>query len=259
MALKVSQALRNGMLAYGTFRQVMANCVLDIYSGAQPANAEAAPTGTKLCRYTASGASFTNEVRSTGTITLSGGSGSVDSVTVAGIEVLGMAVSFDTDLTTTAAAVAAQINNYHDHKFVTASSAGAVVTLTAQRGFGTDFNGVAVVSSTTALVGTDVNMGSAVAGVDALNGLNWDVTSGGIISKHASETWQGLGLANGDGGWFRFKAATADPDLLDSSQQYPRLDGTIGTSGAELNLTNVSFVVGVPQVVTSFAITFPTA
>jgi len=259
MALKASKALRNGMLATAAFRQLMTDCVLNVYTGSQPASADAAVTGTLLCTYTNGGVAFVNEVRAAGTITLSGGSGSVDSVTVAGIEILGAVIPFNSDLTQTALDVATQINYYHDHKIVTASASGAVVTLTAQRGFGTDANGLAVVSATTTMVGTDVNIGTAVAGVDAVNGLNWDVTAAGVITKAAAEVWEGDAVATGTAGWFRFTAATADPGTLDSSELYPRLDGAVGTSGAELNLTNLSFVDTVPQVITSFALTFPTS
>lgn len=259
MSLKVSKALRNNMLTFGTFRQTMSDCVLDVYTGGQPATAEATPTGTLLCTYTRGAAAHTNEVRATGTITLSGGSGSVDSVTVAGIEILGAVVPFTTDLNTTAALVAAQINDFHDYRLVSAKSSGAVITLTANRGFGAEVNTLAVVSATTVLGGADVNIGSAVAGVSAANGLNWDVTAAGVISKKASEVWQGVAVATGVAGWLRFRAATVDSGALDSLEAFPRLDGAVANSGAELNLTNTSFTISIPQVVTLFTLTFPTA
>lgn len=257
--LKASKALRNGMLAYGTFRQVMSDCVLEVYSGSQPATAESAPTGTLLCTYTENGGAFTNEVRATGTITLSGVAGSVNSITVAGIQVLGAVIPFTTDLTTTAALVAEQINDYHDHKLVTASSSGAVITLTAQRGFGASVNNIDVTTTTTTLGAVDVDLGDAVLGVTAVNGLNWDVTAAGVISKDSTEIWEGVAVATGTAGWFRFKAATVDSGALDSLEAFPRLDGAVATTGAELNLGNTSFVIAVPQIVTSFQLTFPTA
>jgi hypothetical protein len=260
MALKASKALRNGMLAYGTFRQQMADCFLRVYSGPQPSTAEAAPTGTLLCTYSRDGGAITREVRATGSITLSGVAGSVTSITVAGIEVLGVAVPFTTDLTTTAALVAEQINDYHDHKLVTASSSGAVVTLTAQRGFGAQVNNIDVTTTVAGGMGAvDVDLGDAVLGVSAVNGLNWDVTAAGVISKDADELWEGTAVATGTAGWARFEASTLDSLALDSTEAFPRLDGAIATSGAELNLGNTSFVIGVPQIVTSFQLTFPTA
>jgi hypothetical protein len=64
MALRVSTALRNALLGAGTgdngsFKDIMADGVLEIYSGSQPANADAAEAGTKLLRITESGGAFT--------------------------------------------------------------------------------------------------------------------------------------------------------------------------------------------------------
>lgn len=256
--LKASKALRNSMLAYGTFRQVMSDCFLKVYTGSQPGTAEAAPTGVLLATYSRSGGAVTREVRPTGTITLSGVAGSVNSITVAGIQILGVAVPFTTDLATTAALVAEQINDFHDYRLVRASSSGAVITLTAQYGFGATANGMVVLTTTTTLGAANVNIGSAVLGVSAINGLNWDMTAAGVISKDASELWEGLAVATGTAGWFRFEASPLDSGVLDSTEAFPRLDGAIGTSGAELNLGNTAFVITVPQIVTSFQLTFPT-
>jgi hypothetical protein len=49
MTYKVSTGLRNYMLATGSARAALANGKLMIYSGAEPATADAAPTGTLLC------------------------------------------------------------------------------------------------------------------------------------------------------------------------------------------------------------------
>ena len=51
MTIKVSTALRNGMLDSGSFKSLMALGFLDIYSGPVPATADDALVGaTKLCR-----------------------------------------------------------------------------------------------------------------------------------------------------------------------------------------------------------------
>lgn len=259
MSLKASKALRNEMLKQGGFRQIMSGCVLKVYTGAQPSTAEAAPTGTLLATFSDAGGAITREVRATGTVDLTGGaSGSVDQVEVGGINLLGAAVPFNTSLTQTAADVVTAINKFHDYKVVTASSSGTLITLTANRGYGAAINGVTVVTTVTTITKTDVNMGSAVAGVTEVNGLNWETVATGIISKDTLETWQSTPVATGTAGWFRFEASVLDSGVLDSAEAFPRLDGAIATTGAEMNLGNTTFTVGVIQVVTSFQLTFPT-
>ena len=54
--LKISTGLRNAMLATGSFRTAMTNCVLKIYEGVEPAAADAALGGaTLLCVITTGG------------------------------------------------------------------------------------------------------------------------------------------------------------------------------------------------------------
>jgi hypothetical protein len=88
----------------------------------------------------------------TGTLTVTGSSGSFTSVTVNGVDILGAGVAYTTSPTVTAAALAAQINLAAAaslNPFFTASSAGEVVTLTTNPGFGEMPNGWAVASTGT--------------------------------------------------------------------------------------------------------------
>ena len=64
MALRPSIALRNFVAEGGSLKKALSNCVLKVYSGAQPATAEAAPTGTLLCTYSKSSGALTREVQS---------------------------------------------------------------------------------------------------------------------------------------------------------------------------------------------------
>lgn len=97
-----------------------------------------------------------------GSVTLdSGASGSVDDITVNAVSIMSGAESFDTDLATTAANVAANINAEKSSPNYFAKAVGAVITITAQAG-GTAANGFAVVSSTTTIAATDGNMAGGV-------------------------------------------------------------------------------------------------
>ena len=106
----------------------------------------------------------TSEVESTGTVTLdSGAAGSVDGITVDGVEIMSEAVDYDADLTTTAENVVANINAFQSDYL--ASNVGAIITITALAYDKTTANGFVIVSSTTTLVSTDVNMASGVTAI----------------------------------------------------------------------------------------------
>ena len=96
-----------------------------------------------------------------GTITLTGASGSIDSVTIGGVEVIVDAVAFDTDVTDTATALAVEIN-LNTSSYVATSTLG-VVTITADYSEGADANGTVIVSTTTTLVGADVDLADGVS------------------------------------------------------------------------------------------------
>jgi hypothetical protein len=259
MALRPSKALRNYLMEGGSLKHALSNCVLKVYTGAQPASAELAPTGTLLVTYSDNGGALTREVRATGTVTFTGSSGSVDGITVDGYEIMSGAEAFDTDLATTVANVAENINNNPKNQLFVASSSAGVLTLTAKYGLGTLVNGFVVVSSTTTMGSTDVNIGSAVAGVNAANGLLWGDADANVLVKDPDQTWRGTAVAGGTAGWFRFESAVTDPGTLDSSEAIIRLDGAVATSGAELTMNPTLIALDAVQTISSFSITFPTA
>lgn len=259
MTLRLSSGLRNHLLNGGSMKQAFSGGKLKIYSGSQPSSADAAPTGTLLCTITDNSGSHTQEVRAQGSITLSGSSGSVTAVTVNSLAVLGETVAFDTDLATTAAALAEAINEYPSVPKISASASGAVVTLTAPQGVGAGANGWVVDSTCTTLVGTDVNMGTTTAGVTAVNGLKFDKGSAGVMDKLDSQTWSGVAGTSGTAGWFRLEGPVADSGALDSTESQIRLDGAISTSGSQLNMSSTTITASATQTITSFPITLPTS
>ena len=82
------------------------------------------------------------------------------------------------------------------------------------------------------------------------------VSSTGVLPKLASETWSGTILANGQAGWFRLRAAGLDTGVADSTT-YVRMDGSIATSGADLNLGSLTFTLGAPFIMASASFTMP--
>jgi hypothetical protein len=131
---------------------IFEDCVLEIYSGSQPSNADAAETGTKLCRITLSSGAFTP--------------------------------------------------------------------------------------------------GSPT------NGLDWDAPASGKLSKASGETWSGTNLATGTAGWFRLYDNMYSTGA-DSSAKKVRLDGAVGTSGAQLNMSSTSLTSGATTTIDQFDLTLP--
>lgn len=254
MTMRLSTGLCNFLAKQGSFDDAMRNGIIEIYSGAQPASADAAPAGTLLCTISAAAGGVTAEVLASGTVTLAGSAGSVNTLTVNGVEVLGGAVAFDGTLAQTALDVAAQINRNKSAPDYTASATGAVVTLTALPGTGTVPNTFAVAGTLTTLTATYTAL---AGGVSAVNGLRFDAAAGGVLPKLASQVWSGVNGATGTAGWFREYGSTADSHALDAAGVVLRVDGAIATSGAEMNLNSTAFVSGATTTLASAALTIP--
>ena len=139
-------------------------------------------------------------------------------------------------------------------------STGLRTSLAGTTGFGATFaNGVIDVYSgsqpnsadaavTGTLLGTvTLNSGAFTPGA-ATNGLTFAAAAAGTVAK--SGVWSFNGVAAGTAGWFRFRGNAADAGAL--STALPRLDGSIATSGADLNLSNISIAVGAPNTVDTF-------
>jgi hypothetical protein len=93
-----------------------------------------------------------------GDVILTGGaSGSVDSITVNGVEIMSGSEPFDTDLNTTAANIAQNISNFTSTPNYSAISIGPVVDIFAVDS-GTGPNGFVITSAATIITTTDVDM-----------------------------------------------------------------------------------------------------
>lgn len=253
MALRLSTALRNFLLSSGSVKDALQNGQINIYSGAQPASPDSAPTGTLLVSITKSGAARTAEVLATGTMTLTGGaSGSVNTVTVNSVNIIpDGSVAFNTSLTQTAADVATAINRGLSSPEYEATSSGAVITIKAKRGSGASPNTFVVAGTLTTITAT---YGAMAGGVAAANGLTLEAASAGSLAKKTTETWQGTAVADGVAGWYRFVGSVADTGLADTTPDQIRLDGSVATSGAQLNMSSTTIVSTAVQTVGTYAI-----
>ena len=85
-------------------------------------------------------------------------------------------------------------------------------------------------------------------------GLNLGTASGGAIGKAAGETWAGTVLATGNAVFFRYVGG-ADTGVLSTTE--PRLQGRVGVSGAELNISSLALTSGNTQAVNFISISLP--
>ena len=256
MTIRLSTGFRNYMMQHGSFKNTLQGGKLMIYSGSQPATADAAPTGTLLATITASSGVHTNEVLATGNITLTGGaSGSINTLTVNGINIIPAgAVAFNTSLTQTATDLATAINKGLSSPEYVATASGQVVTIKAMRGTGIGPNGFVVTGTLTTITATYGNMASGVA---AVNGLQFDVAASGSITKDTSQTWTGVAVASGVAGYGRFVGSVVDSLAADANATEIRVDASIATSGGDISMSNTTVTSGATQTISSFSVTQP--
>ena len=254
MTIRISTGMRNALSANLGYAGALNQGAIDIYSGSQPISADAAPTGTLLGTITVGSSPRTVEVQASATLTLSGATGAVNSVLVGGVSISG-GVIFRGDLATTAQDVALSINA--GGMFV-ATASGAVLTVKPRPGMGALLNGVALSATTTTLVAT--SSGNFTGGVNPLNGLLFSESVAGVVSKPLITPWGFIGIANGTAGWFRMVGSVADAGSAIVSAPYlVRVDGSVATSGADMNLSNIVIAVGAPNTIDSFTWTTPSA
>lgn len=129
-------------------------------------------------------------------------------------------------------------------------------------------NGAAANTATTFANATNGGGGNSAngLGVAAANGLALTYpANAGMVAK--TGTWSGNATANGTAGWFRILCtpnydANGTTNLNSTGTDATfimRIDGTIGTSGADMIVSSANITANVAQTVTSFALTVPSS
>jgi hypothetical protein len=85
-------------------------------------------------------------------------------------------------------------------------------------------------------------------------GLTFGDSASGTMAKSTAETWSGTAVATATAGWFRFSSVG---DGGGSSTTDERIDGTVATSGAQLNMSSTSVTTSAVQTISTFQITVP--
>ena len=257
MAPTLTPGLVDFLQMNGSIKRFLNGAIMRIYSGTQPADAtvDDAVSGTLLNTITVSSGAHTPEILSAGSLTLAGTVGTVTGIVVNSVQILGATCTFSTTLAQLATDVAAQINTYNSSPEYTAVASGAKVTVYAMPGTGTGPNGLVLVTTGAGgITSTDVNMGTEVAGVASANGLTWGLSASGVLSK--SGTWSGSAVATGTPGWFRIVRSAANASGT-ATALIMRLDGSISTSSADLNINPNSSTSGVTLTIDTFTVTEP--
>lgn len=253
MAIRLSTALQNFLLAQGSFNQAFNGGTLEVRTGFQPASANNAPTGTKLVTFTSASAAWTAETPSVGSVELTGGAaGSINTVKIDGDDILDAPVVYANSLGATALALADAINRSALNNDFDASVTGNKVELTTRPGRAAQYASAVVASTATTITTNDTN---CTSGTDAVNGLLFDLASGGILAKRIAQIWSGVAIASGTAGWFRLLGPVADPGT--NAPDFLRLDGSIASSGGNLTMSPLTMTQGATQTLASFNPTIP--
>jgi hypothetical protein len=85
-------------------------------------------------------------------------------------------------------------------------------------------------------------------------GLSMGTAAAGVLPK-ASEVWSGVNAASLTATYFRHVAA-GDDGTLSTTQD--RIQGTVGTAGADLNLSSTALTNGATQTIDFYNIALPT-
>jgi hypothetical protein len=251
MALKITTGLRNFLTGEGSLRKAFEDAVLKIYSGTSPTEADDAATGVLLVKITKSSGAVAADARSTPklcTVTISGtpNAGDVVKLDIDGTNYYYTLVAADDDLTKVALKVARMLN---DSPHVDAIATGSTGVIYVQSRIpGVDFTLTEETSTgITVVVSADIIANAAV------NTLKLLAPTAGVITKNA-DTWSGVALATGTAGYFRLVTSS---DLGTDNTTDVRIQGSISTSGADLNMSSINIVIGATQTIDTFTLTEP--
>jgi hypothetical protein len=252
MAVKLSTGLRDFLLGEGSLRKAFEDAVLNIYSGAAPASADDAPTGTLLAKITKASGAVAAGARSTprrykvniGTH-VSGQTFKLN-VTVDGVGPTTYTYTNTPDLDAEGVAkgVAQMLDDIPQLRAIAEGANGNLYVQSAIAGL--DFT-LADGSGTGTLTVTSVEAAARV------NTIQIEDPAAGVVTKSA-DVWSGVGLAAGTAGYFRL-VTSADLGTLNATDV--RMQGNISTSGADLNLSNLNIAVGATQSIDTFQLTEP--
>lgn len=261
MAEKLSIAARNMILGGMSIREIFKDCVMLIYTGTAPDDADDAYTGTQLAVISKSGGAVSaNEysVPSRWSVTIPGAHVAGTYILTITIDSTDYTCTYNTDSTESeghasnddiARGLARKVVDGCTQVFAIAEGANSKLYIQA-RIPGID---LAIVDGGGTI--TIVTL-SEILAETAADTIRFGLPASGSVAKDTS-TWSDTALATGVAGYFRIARTNDLSQVEDTTSIYPRLQGSISTSGAELNLSNTSFTLGDTITITSYNIGQP--
>jgi len=262
MSERLSTGLRNWMLGYGSMREALQDCVMKIYSGSAPAEADDAVTGVLLATVTKSSGTVTGgywnngllgerSIYNTWKMTLDGdhATGNTCKFTINHNSAGAVAYTYTNTPDQTAEGVLLDIIQViNDLGFVKASpgvvASHEIIVRCTMAG-----DDIVIADNTGDITVTPLEL-DVEARVDT---LFFALPSSGAMSK-GTDTWSGLIATSGVAGYFRI--VKPEDDGTDSSTPI-RFQGAVSTSGAELNLSTTSLVAATTLTIDTFSISLP--
>ena len=121
--------------------------------------------------------------------------------------------------------------------------------------------GVVNVYSGTTPATADDALGGAVllytlSNASTVTGLTFEPTaSASVLAKKSTETWSGLNIAGGVASFYRH-VAPGDTGVASTTQ--PRIQGSCGVAGADMNMTSTTMILGATTTQNFYTINLPT-
>lgn len=90
-----------------------------------------------------------------------------------------------------------------------------------------------------------------------VNGIEFAIAgaANGTLEKESTETWKGTIDFSGTATWYRHVGASDSGGL---SITDPRIQGTVGTAAADLNLSDTTLTATAEQLINYYSVTLPT-
>lgn len=107
----------------------------------------------------------------------------------------------------------------------------------------------------------DTETGTLLVTINTVTGSGFNTkfqntATTGTLSKQTN-TWDGVAVASGTAGYFRYCASTSDAGGTSTSEI--RIQGAVATSGSELNMSSTTITSGATTTIDTFDITMPAA
>ena len=252
MAAKFSTGLRQFLANEGSMRECFGDSEIRIYPGQAPDSPDDAEVSNILCVVTADGGEVSDGEISTSEIydiliAHSGAPDNGDKVEIlVNDEAVEVVASSDT-VATLAVKLAAKINLLNDVIAIPQVSTGLVLVTT-------EVAGIPLTITSNTPTGGISNTCTARQAASRSDALYFDAGVLGIMNKAAAIDFIGENILGGTAGHFRL---VRSDDSGGESQIEKRVQGNCSTSGSEMNLSSLLFVLGADTKLKTFRITFP--